>query len=62
MEIHQHPDKYQITVNGTTKFNESIFLERRFATDFVPTNITHWDGGQGFGLIKTVNNKWFFEC
>lgn len=56
-------DKYQITVNGTTKFNESIFLERRFtSTDFITTNITHWDGGQGFGLIKTVNNKWFFEC
>ena len=38
-------------------------MERRFtSTDFITTNITHWDGGQGFGLIKTVNNKWFFEC
>ena len=56
-------DKYKIAVNGTTKFNDSVFLERRFtSTDFITTNITHWDGGQGFGLIKTVNNKWFFEC
>ena len=56
-------DKYKIAINGTTKFNDSVFLERRFtSTDFITTNITHWDGGQGFGLIKTVNNKWFFEC
>lgn len=56
-------DKYKIAINGTTKFNDSVFLERRLtSTDFITTNITHWDGGQGFGLIKTVNNKWFFEC
>jgi len=56
-------DKYKIAINGTTKFSDSVFLERRLtSTDFITTNITHWDGGQGFGLIKTVNNKWFFEC
>lgn len=56
-------DKYKITLNGTAKFEAPIYTDSKIvSTDYTSTNITHWDGGKGFGLTRGNDGKWFFEA
>ena len=55
-------DSYNILLTGTVKLNDPLYTDKKIvSTDYTTTNITHWDGGKGFGLTHGSDNKWFFE-
>lgn len=55
-------NSYKITIDGTTRFTSPVFTDSKISsTDYISTNVSHWDGGQGFGLIRGGDGKWSIE-
>lgn len=55
-------DKYKILFTGNAKFDDYIYTDNRIlSSDYTSTNVTHWDGGKGFALIKDTSGNWFME-
>ena len=55
-------DDYNIVVHGSFKMNGPFFTDKKMvSTDFNTINMTHWDGGRGFGLTRGSDSKWNLE-
>lgn len=55
-------DIYDSIIYGNTKVDNSLTIGNEVnSTNFVSTNITHWDGGSGFRLRKNNIDKWVME-
>ena len=55
-------DDYNIIAHGSLKMNGPFFTDKKMvSTDFNTINITHWDGGRGFGLTRGSDSKWNLE-